>query len=49
MKVLIDTNVVIDALASREPWRESAEKIFIMVANGGMDYIVNKDKFLCRT
>ena len=33
MKVLIDTNVIIDALTSREPWNKSAEKIFIMAAN----------------
>ena len=33
MRVLIDTNVIIDALTSREPWKESAEKIFIMAAN----------------
>lgn len=33
MRVLIDTNVIIDALTSREPWHESAEKIFIMAAN----------------
>lgn len=33
MKILIDTNIVIDALTSREPWNESAEKIFLMAAN----------------
>ena len=33
MRVLIDTNVIIDALTSREPWKENAEKIFIMAAN----------------
>lgn len=33
MRVLLDTNVIIDALASREPWDKSAEKIFIMAAN----------------
>lgn len=33
MKILIDTNVIIDALTSREPWNESAEKVFIMAAN----------------
>lgn len=27
MKVLIDTNIVIDALTSREPWHVHAEKI----------------------
>ncbi len=33
MKVLIDTNVIIDALTSREPWNKSAETIFLMAAN----------------
>ncbi len=33
MKILADTNVIIDALTSREPWSESAEKIFLMAAN----------------
>ena len=37
MKVLIDTNVIVDALTSREPWKESAEKIFLMTANQVMD------------
>ena len=33
MKILTDTNVIIDALTSRKPWNESAEKIFLMAAN----------------
>ncbi len=33
MKILADTNVIIDVLTSREPWNESAEKIFLMAAN----------------
>ena len=33
MKILIDTNVIIDALTSREPFREEAEQIFLLVAN----------------
>lgn len=37
MNILIDTNVVIDALTSREPWNEYAEKIFIMAANNIID------------
>jgi predicted nucleic acid-binding protein len=32
IKALIDTNVVLDALASREPFRADAEKIFLMAA-----------------
>lgn len=33
MKILVDTNVIIDALTSRKTWNESAEKIFLMAAN----------------
>ena len=33
MKVLIDTNIIIDALTAREPWNKNAEKIFFMAAN----------------
>ena len=40
MKILIDTNIVIDALTSREPWNKSAEKIFIMAANDIMDMYI---------
>jgi len=32
IKALIDTNVVLDALAGREPFRVEAEKIFILAA-----------------
>ncbi|MBO5143925.1 MAG: PIN domain-containing protein [Lachnospiraceae bacterium] len=40
MKILIDTNVVIDALTSRESWSESAEKIFLMAANHTIDMYI---------
>ncbi len=33
MRILADTNVIIDALTSREPWNKSSEKIFLMAAN----------------
>ena len=33
MKILVDTNVIIDTLTGREPFRESAEQIFILAAN----------------
>lgn len=33
MKVLVDTNIIIDALTGREPFRETAEKIFMFAAN----------------
>ena len=40
MRVLIVTNVIIDALTSREPWKESAEKIFIMAATHVMEMYI---------
>lgn len=33
MKILVDTNVIIDALTGREPFRETAEQIFMFAAN----------------
>jgi predicted nucleic acid-binding protein len=32
IKVLADTNVILDAIAAREPFRENAEKIFMLAA-----------------
>ena len=37
MRVLIDTCVIIDALQSREPFKENAEKIFLHAANQSFD------------
>lgn len=33
MRALLDTNVIVDALQSREPWAEAAEEIFRGAAN----------------
>ena len=33
MKILVDTNIIIDALTSREPFREATEQIFLLAAN----------------
>ncbi len=33
MKLLVDTNVIIDALTGREPFREAAEQIMLLAAN----------------
>ena len=33
MKVLVDTNVVIDVLQNRDPWCEAGKKIFLAIAN----------------
>ena len=40
MKILLDTNIIIDALTSREPWNKSAEKIFLMGANHIVDMYI---------
>ena len=32
MKILLDTNVIIDALQSRTPWAGDAQQIFLLVA-----------------
>lgn len=33
MKILVDTNIIIDALTGKEPFREDAEQIFLLAAN----------------
>ncbi|NDO48949.1 PIN domain-containing protein [Lachnospiraceae bacterium MD335] len=33
MKLLVDTNIIIDALTGREPFREAAEQIMLLAAN----------------
>lgn len=40
MRILADTNVIMDALTAREPWNESAEKIFLMAANHTIDMYI---------
>lgn len=40
MKVLVDTNVIIDALTGREPFRETAEQIFMIAANQTEDMYI---------
>lgn len=37
---MLDTNIIIDALTSREPWNKSAEKIFLMSANHTVDMYI---------
>ena len=41
MRVLIDTNVIVDALTSRVPWNKSAEQIFLMAANNSADMYIS--------
>ena len=33
MRVLIDTNVILDVLQSREPWYKEGQTIFLAIAN----------------
>lgn len=40
MKILLDTNVIIDVFTSKEPWNKSAEKIFLMGANHLVDLYI---------
>ena len=40
MKLLIDTNIIIDALTGREPFREAAEQIFLLAANQTEDMYI---------
>lgn len=37
MKVLLDTNVVLDAVAAREPWNSAAQKIVLLTAEGEIE------------
>lgn len=46
MKILFDTNIILDALQGREPWREDAEKLFMAVANEKIEGFVTA-KELC--
>lgn len=41
MKILVDTNVIIDALTGREPFRETAEQIFMIAANRTEDMYIS--------
>ena len=40
MKILVDTNIIIDALTGREPYREAAEQIFLLAANQTEDMYI---------
>lgn len=40
MKVLVDTNVVLDHLLEREPFVDSAERLLSLVDSGGLDALV---------
>ena len=40
MRILVDTNVIIDALTGREPFRKAAEQIFLIAANRTEDLFI---------
>lgn len=40
MKILVDTNIIIDALTGREPFREEAEQLFLLAANQTEDMYI---------
>ena len=41
MKILIDTNVILDSLASREPYDKSADDIFDLIARNRVEGYLN--------
>lgn len=41
MKVLVDTNIIIDALASRKPFSEDAEKNFLLAAKDEIETYIS--------
>lgn len=45
MKILVDTNIIIDTLTGREPFRESAEQIFMLATNQIEDIYYSKFRY----
>lgn len=41
MKILVDTNIILDALASKMPFSKDAEKIFLLAAQGKIDAFIS--------
>lgn len=41
MKIFVDTNIIIDALASRKPFFNDAEKIFVLAANERIEAFIS--------
>lgn len=41
MKILVDTNIIIDALASRIPFSKDAEKIFLLAAQEKIEAFIS--------
>lgn len=40
MRILVDTNIIIDALTGREPFREATEQVFLIAANRAEDMYI---------
>jgi predicted nucleic acid-binding protein len=40
MRVLLDTNVIIDAFTSREPWRVDAERIILLASEDKLETVI---------
>ncbi|MCR5105141.1 MAG: PIN domain-containing protein [Eubacterium sp.] len=44
MKILFDTNIIIDVLQDRKPWNEDSKKLFLAVADEKIDgYVTAKE------
>jgi len=41
MKILLDTNIILDLLLKREPFSHSAKEIFLLVENGLLDGFIS--------
>jgi len=45
MRILIDTNVLLDAMMKRQPWAQSAQDILIVVATGKAEGCITSSSF----
>jgi predicted nucleic acid-binding protein len=45
MKLLIDTNVILDALMQREPWSQPAQALILAIANDKADGCITASSF----
>jgi len=40
VKILLDTNVILDAVAARKPWNAEAEQVFFLAANNMVEAFI---------
>lgn len=45
MKLLIDTNIILDALMAREPWANEAQKIILAIAEEEVEGFITASSF----